>query len=354
MRKTFLQLLFILVATATMKAQTGINYQAVVRNSDGEILKNQNVELKFSVLKGSTSGTEVYAETHSLTTNNFGNVVAIIGQGTATTGTFTSIEWGNDKHFLNVKVDGTDMGTTQFMSVPYAINAESANQTKMINETKVKVNANEDGRIILGNSDPSDVLAEGLSAYKSRLAGAQDGGRLVKLMVDTLDDNLGGEYPEALLNLETGSHSHADASLIAGLKNDNYVFSVGVNGNLYAEERIKTDGNIVLDGEVNRPNTTGTANLLPIAYGLVNSSGTLLTGTGNVSVVRSSTGTYDISIAGESGSYSNYIISTTKIINKGTTRVYGNSVSPGTVRIFSYNTTFTLANSGFYFVIYKP
>lgn len=353
MRKTFLQLLFILVATATMKAQTGINYQAVVRNSDGEILKNQNVELKFSVLKGSTSGTEVYAETHSLTTNNFGNVVAIIGQGTATTGTFTSIEWGNDKHFLNVKVDGTDMGTTQFMSVPYAINAESTNQAKMINETKVKVNANQDGRIVIGNSDPSDVFAEGLSAYKSNLTnGTQNGNRLVRFMVDTLEANPGGDE-ESILKLQTGSHSDSEANLIEGIKGGNTVFEVGVNGDLYAEEKIKTDGNITLGGEINRP-STGTANLLPIAYGLVSSSGTLITGTDNVSVVRSSTGTCDISIAGESGNYPNYIISTTKIGNAGTTRVYGNSVSPGTVRILSYNTDFTLADSGFYFVIYKP
>ena len=116
-------------------AQTSnaIPYQAVARNSSGNLLVNQNVRLRFSIHNETASGTIVYQENQSVTTNNLGLFTVNIGQGTATTGTFATINWGTGFKYTQVEIDvngGTnyvDMGTQQMMSVPYALYAANAN-----------------------------------------------------------------------------------------------------------------------------------------------------------------------------------------------------------------------------------
>jgi len=95
---------------------------------------NQALTIRFSVIAdiADTTNTGIsWQETHLVTTNNFGLFTTIIGQGTSTSvgssATFDVVDWGASPHFLNVQIDGLDMGTTQFMSVPYALYAENAN-----------------------------------------------------------------------------------------------------------------------------------------------------------------------------------------------------------------------------------
>ena len=108
------------------------SYQAVLRDANNEILVNQNVGLRLSVLKTSTSGNIVYSETHSIATNAYGIVNLDVGQGTLVSGSFTNIQWGNDLYFLKVDLDMTGgqnyqfMGTSQLLSVPYALHAKTA------------------------------------------------------------------------------------------------------------------------------------------------------------------------------------------------------------------------------------
>jgi len=109
----------------------GVNYQAVARDSTGAELINNTLTVQFSILSDSITGNISWQETHLVTTNDFGLFTTVIGQGTSTSvgssATFDEIDWGSSNHFLNVQIDGLDMGTTQFMSVPYALYAESAN-----------------------------------------------------------------------------------------------------------------------------------------------------------------------------------------------------------------------------------
>ena len=73
--------------------------------------------------------TTVYQETHNPTTDSNGLITVNIGEGT-TTDAFANINWGDDEHFLNVQIDTgnglTDMGTTQFMAVPYSLQSVKA------------------------------------------------------------------------------------------------------------------------------------------------------------------------------------------------------------------------------------
>ncbi|MGE0562073.1 MAG: hypothetical protein AB7O47_09670 [Flavobacteriales bacterium] len=110
------------------QAPEKINYQAVARNLSGIPLVNQPINVKYEIRSGSSSGTLVYAESHSLTTNQFGLFTAEVGGGTPTFGTMAGIAWGTAPFYLYVEVDGDPMGITQLLSVPYALFAkESAN-----------------------------------------------------------------------------------------------------------------------------------------------------------------------------------------------------------------------------------
>lgn len=114
------------------QAPQSLNYQAVARNSGGNVLANQAVGLRFTIHTGSAGGSVVYQETGSATTNQFGLFTHDIGTGTVVQGTFNAIGWGTGSKFLEVEIDPaggtsyTSMGTSQMMSVPYALYAQQA------------------------------------------------------------------------------------------------------------------------------------------------------------------------------------------------------------------------------------
>jgi hypothetical protein len=116
---------------ALAQAPQAINYQAVVRNNNGEALKNQSVRFRLSITEG-TAGVTTYSETHQVTTNALGLVNLTIGSGTIATGTFGSVNWATGQKSLKIEVDitgGTNytvMGSQQFVSVPYALHANTA------------------------------------------------------------------------------------------------------------------------------------------------------------------------------------------------------------------------------------
>ena len=120
-------------SSATAQVPQGIPYQAIARNGQGQPLSNMNVKVRFSILDSTATGTAVYVESHSTTTSALGLFTANVGMGTASTGTFSSINWGQNYKFLKVELDTTatgnsyiDLGTQQMMSVPYALYAGNA------------------------------------------------------------------------------------------------------------------------------------------------------------------------------------------------------------------------------------
>ena len=115
---------FVLI-TLFAQVPQGINYQAVIRDSSGKPIANTEIDLKIAILQTSSTGIEVYEESFSPTTSQFGLINVIIGQGTAITSTFSSIDWSSGPYFIEVSADvdgGTNyeiVGTQQMMSVPY-------------------------------------------------------------------------------------------------------------------------------------------------------------------------------------------------------------------------------------------
>lgn len=130
MKKIFTLIAFIVTITTFAQAPQGFNYQATVRNAAGALIVNQNVNFKFNIMQNSSTSVPVYSETHYVPTDDLGAVSLVIGQGTATTGIFNSINWGNGNYYLGIELNTGSgyiaMGTTQLLSVPYALYAGSS------------------------------------------------------------------------------------------------------------------------------------------------------------------------------------------------------------------------------------
>jgi hypothetical protein len=126
--KTFLTLSLQLLITSYLWAQSplGIPYQAVMRNSDGSVMANNAVELTFMIHDVTATGTVVYQESHSLTSNSQGLVSCVVGNGVVSQGNFANINWGSGAKFLHVMMGSTDLGTQQMLSVPFALHSKSA------------------------------------------------------------------------------------------------------------------------------------------------------------------------------------------------------------------------------------
>jgi uncharacterized protein (TIGR02145 family) len=130
MKKLYTLLALVITLITFAQAPQGFNYQATVRNSSGVLIINQNVNFKFNIMLNSATSLPVFSETHMVPTDDVGQVNLIIGQGTATTGTFSTINWGTGNYYLGIELNTgagyIAMGTTQLLSVPYALYANSS------------------------------------------------------------------------------------------------------------------------------------------------------------------------------------------------------------------------------------
>ena len=134
MKKLFTLLAVIATTAIFAQAPQGFNYQATVRNSSGALVVNQNVNFKFNVMLNSQTSVPVFSETHYVPTDDLGQVNLVIGQGTATTGSFSAINWGTGNYYLGIELNTgagyVAMGTTQLLSVPYALYANSSGNSQ--------------------------------------------------------------------------------------------------------------------------------------------------------------------------------------------------------------------------------
>ncbi|WP_276964312.1 hypothetical protein [Chryseobacterium sp.] len=126
MKKLYSTIGLFLATLLSAQVPQAFSYQTIAFNATGTPIANGNVSLKVSILENSATGTVLYSETHTKTTNTKGLVNLNIGQGTANTGNFGAINWGTNTKFVKVEMDPnggsnyTNVGVNQLMSVPYA------------------------------------------------------------------------------------------------------------------------------------------------------------------------------------------------------------------------------------------
>ncbi len=151
-----------------------LSYQAVSRDGDDQLVTGSAVGIKISILQGSADGAPVYIETHAPVTNENGLASIMIGDGITENFSFASIDWSAGPYFLKMETDpagGTNYtitGTTQLLSVPYALYAEEAASTT----EKQGLTAESyygTGLLFLQNDDTSYVSIPGLDEISFEL-----------------------------------------------------------------------------------------------------------------------------------------------------------------------------------------
>lgn len=177
-----------IVLTLQAQAPEKISYQAVIRNSTNALVINHAIGMKVSILQTSATGTVVYAETHTPTTNINGVVTITIGTGNVVSGTFAGINWAAGPYFIKTETDPaggtayTITSTSELLSVPYALYASKAangfsgnyndltNKPVIINNTRYSTAVGSDALIntTIGNFN----VAVGREALYSNKLGA--------------------------------------------------------------------------------------------------------------------------------------------------------------------------------------
>jgi len=128
MKKIYTLILVVLLSLPMLaQAPQKMNYQAVVRNANGQLIVNTTVGIRISILQGSDIGTAQYVELHTTATNANGLVTIAIGTGSPILNSFSEINWSNGPFFVKTETDpagGTNfsiVGTSELMSVPFAL-----------------------------------------------------------------------------------------------------------------------------------------------------------------------------------------------------------------------------------------
>jgi hypothetical protein len=158
------------------QAPSIICYQGVATNTSGAELVNTNIGVRASFLKGTSSGPVVYTETHDVTTDQFGLFTLDLGSKPPTTGNdLSKVDWGKGPFFLKIEMavpkNGVykDIGTSQLLSVPYALNAGRATSANYADSTRVASNDKD--------TDPTNelqALSYDKATGKLKLVGAKD------------------------------------------------------------------------------------------------------------------------------------------------------------------------------------
>ena len=336
-KKLLLAAFSLLLLTAFSQAPMQLNYQAVVRDNTGQpVANNTSVALTFNILAGSTSGGNVYTETITTTTNQFGLATAQIGS----TADLSTVNWNTTGGlFLNVRaaIAGgaiTDMGTTQLVSVPYAIYAGSnwglsGNSidtgnfigTTNNNPLNFKVNNENAGYIdntnegntsfgyeslfsrgnggdyntafgstALHSNTGADNTATGYGAMYNNTTGAENTANgVASLSANTTGSNNTAIGVRALVVNTTGSYNTAAGSLTlyrntTGVENTAAGYQA-LYGNTIGDQNT-ADGYLALDS-----NTTGSGNIAIGAYALeLNTTGGGNTATGYAALINNKTG----------------------------------------------------------------
>ncbi|MCB9205546.1 MAG: tail fiber domain-containing protein [Flavobacteriales bacterium] len=232
------------------------NYQGVARDNAGNTLTNQSLTLRTSILADSPSGTIVYQETHGVNTNQLGIFNLQIGNGSVVSGDIQTIDWGSTTHFMQVEMDPNgandfqNLGTSQLLSVPYALYAETTGNKSLSDndeDTKIQVEENADEDIIRFDIAGTEQL---------RIQNSPNGAPI--LDVNSVGGNLylgyGAGYNDASGSQNTFLGQFAGISNSVGTHNTFVGFEAGT-------AHVYGDGNTFVGVESGRNNVYGIGNV---------------------------------------------------------------------------------------------
>lgn len=162
---------------AFSQAPEKMSYQSVLRGTNNALVTNQNVRVKISLLQGNITGSAAYVEEHNTSTNANGLVSLSIGGGTLISGSFSGIDWANGPYFVKMEADPTGganytiSGTTQLLSVPYALYAKTSGSSQDAWNSTGNLGTNPTTNFI-GTTDAKDVVFKTNNSERMRLTSA--------------------------------------------------------------------------------------------------------------------------------------------------------------------------------------
>jgi uncharacterized protein (TIGR02145 family) len=217
MKKLFTLLALAITLIATAQAPQGFNYQATVRNSSGALITNQNVLFKFNIMLNSQTSLPVYSETHQAPTDDLGQVNLTVGSGTATTGTFAGINWASGSYFLGIELNTgagyVAMGTTQLLSVPYALYANSSGNSQATTPSLASVLAVNNGANnlqIKNLADPTDDKDAVTKSYSDVQLQTQVA--LLQAQISALQNAIVTPLPNVTIGTQVWSSTNLDVT----------------------------------------------------------------------------------------------------------------------------------------------
>jgi hypothetical protein len=128
----FIAFLFLFILNLQAQAPNGFNYQGVALNNAGTPVSSKKISLRISLIESQQLGTTKFQELHNVNTDAYGQFSIIIGNGQALTGKMADVMWNKYPYYFKVEIDldgGSAfvfVGTSQLLSVPYALYANNA------------------------------------------------------------------------------------------------------------------------------------------------------------------------------------------------------------------------------------
>jgi len=254
MFKKLLLITIISVLCITVSAQIpqAFKYQAIARDIEGQIISNQNVSLRVSLLQNTQDGEEVFSEIHECSTNNYGLINIAVGEGENEKGIFSSLNWGAGNFYIKVEMDESGgrnykpMGTAILYSVPYALYAvqagKIANNPVIKGPEKFSSNPNNGGGS--GSRAMNSKISAGSDSYLNAVTGKVGIGKIpVNGKLDIFGD----------VNMSSTYSLMFDASPVFLVKGSNNLF-VGRNAGV---NNISGDENAFFGTHAGISNTSG-------------------------------------------------------------------------------------------------
>ncbi|MDX9695851.1 MAG: hypothetical protein RBT49_08675 [Bacteroidales bacterium] len=228
MKKTAITLIMVIsgLLQAFSQVPEKFNYQGVLRNSTGELVENTDITVKLSILQGSSTGSIQYSESHSVSTNDYGQFSVQVGAGTPISDSFAGIDWSNEMYMKTEVANpagGTlvEMGTVQLIPVPYALYAKD-----VANKDDADANPSNELQNLILTGDTIEITGGNKVVFpydSSRWAVNND-----KLYYNTGNVGVGSANPASKLEVKSASTSGALFQVINA--NNDTVFAVYPDG----------------------------------------------------------------------------------------------------------------------------
>lgn len=240
MRRIFILLIAVQAwGLVVCQSPEAMSFQAVIRDANSALVQNTQVGIQISVIQGNATGLPVYVERHTPTTNDNGLATIEIGNGSIITGSFSNIDWTNGPYFLRTDTDlngganYTISGTSQLLSVPYALYAEnSGNVTGHLNE--IDGDTTNELQTISRNG-LTVTLSNGGGSFVDSIQTFQ-AGQGIEIMNDTISVTSNGLFPAGMIVPFAGSANNipsgwflCDGSAISRTTYGNLFSVVGIS-----------------------------------------------------------------------------------------------------------------------------